>query len=187
MARRKRRPSSWLLLFFLVLIIVGIATGHWQPVLAGCSGAVAMVSSWILFKNVVICDVNRRSRPGFCTRPVKGALFGCGDHHWEKVAAWSRYLGAGYAARTMRITLPILRWQAGDALAPQATLQPGYPRARPGEATAEMRQPAPAAHVKSEETYTPSIAVQATNFYVTFFGGIATIAGLGLSIAQIVK
>lgn len=187
MARKKRRPSSWLLLFFFILIIAGAAKDQWPPILAGCSGIVAMISFWVLFRNVVICDVNRRSRPGFCERQIKGAFFGCGDHHWEKVAAWSRYLGTGYISKMMHIDLPILRWQVGDVSVPQARLRPGHSGTRPGEATAEMRQPAPAAGAKTEETYTPSIAVQATNFYVTFFSGLATVAGLGLSIAQIVK
>jgi hypothetical protein len=187
MARKKRRPSKWLLLFFLVLIVAGSAEDQWQPILAGCSGIVAMVSFWVLFKNVVICDVNRRSGSGFCTRRIKGAFFGCGDHHWEKVAAWSRYLGTGYVARKMHIDLPILRWQAHNISVPQAGLLLGHSEARPGKATAEMRQPVPDPRVEVEETYTPSITVQATNFYITFLSGIATVAGLGLSIAQIVK
>jgi hypothetical protein len=41
--------------------------------------------------------------------------------------------------------------------------------------------------MKAKETYTPSIPMQATNFYITVFSGVATIVGLGLSLAQAVK
>lgn len=184
MARKKRRPSKWILLLFIVLIFSGITTHHWEQILAGCSGVMAMVSAWILFRNVVRCDVKNRSKSGFCTHEIKGALFGCGEHHWDKVAAWSRYLGTGYIARLVHVPLPYLRWQEGRVAPPQ--IGPRF-AAPPREGTVRLKQPAPTNSVKTEGTYTPSIRTQAASFYVTFFSGLATIAGLGLSIAQVVK
>jgi hypothetical protein len=181
MARRKQHPSAWLLLFFLVLIVGGASTDRWREVMTGCSGVLVMFSTWMLFRNVVHCDVSNKSQPGFCGHRIKGALFGCNDHYWDKVIAWSRYLGTGYVARMMHIPLPILRWQADAVSAPRtaaATTNPG---------ATELGHPSPEGSMKAKETYTPSIPMQATNFYITVFSGVATIVGLGLSLAQAVK
>lgn len=184
MARKKRRPSKWIFLFFTILIFTGTVTRHWEQILAGCSGITVMVSAWILFRNVVYCDVKNRSKAGFCTHQIKGALFGCGEHQWDKVAAWSRYLGTGYIARLIHVQLPYLRWQANRAAPVQ--FGPHFATSS-GAGTMNLKQPAPAASVETQGTYSPSIRTQAASFYVTFVSGVATIAGLGLSIAQVVK
>jgi hypothetical protein len=182
MARRRRHPTAWIFLLFLVLAVAGAATDHWQELMAGCSGILVMFSAWILFRNVVYCDVKRKNQPGFCERRIKGSLFGCQDHYWEKVVAWTRYLVTGYIARRIHVSLPTLRWQADPVQTPKTW--PLSPITANG--TTEMRQPPPGDAKKVEE-YAPSIFMQATNFYVTFFRCVATIAGLGLSIEQVVK
>jgi hypothetical protein len=146
-----------------------------------------MASAWILFRNVVVCDVKRRSRPGFCERRVKGALFGCKDHYWEKVAAWSRCFGAGYPARKMHVSLPILRWQAETHSAPQSRRETSTSGMAMGADPAGAGNSATGDAPREAKDFTPSIPMQATSFYITILSGAATIAGLALSIAQAVK
>lgn len=178
MSRRKARPSRWIAGVFIVCIAYGIGAERWQPLLFGIGGVSTMFFGWLAFRGVVPCDVKNRSKPGFCTNPVKGALFGCGKHDWDKVLAWSRYLGLGVVARMLHIQLPILRWQAaGDQP------RPAMPRA----GRLSYRQPAPSNPANTDSEYTPSPFVQACNIYVGLVSGLATIAGLGLSIAELLK
>jgi hypothetical protein len=167
--RRKTRISKWVVGIFLVVLTLGASTEHWQEILAGASGIMVMLFAWVAFRNVVYCDVNKSSKPGYCTRKVRGSLFGCDDHHWHKLIAWSRYLGTGYMAGKMHITLPILRWQAGELLLDRVA-----PRAQ-GRSMGD---------IDAKEVYNPAPFVQALVIYITLLSGLATIAGFGLSIAQ---
>lgn len=177
MARRKAHPSAWVVVICLLFVALGAATRQWQEILTGATGILAMTFIWIAFRYVVYCDVNRKNKPGFCERRIKGALFGCNDHYWEKVIAWTRYLGTGYIARMMHITLPILRWQAG-ALPPPSLVPPST--------VWELKVPSSVSET-AENSYAPTPFVQAMSIYVGLFSGIATIAGFGLSIAGVVK
>jgi hypothetical protein len=171
MSRRKSHPSAWVVLTCLLLIGGGIATETWQPSLIGLGVLITLFFGWIALRNTVNCDVNRRSKPEFCEHPVKGSLFGCGDHYWHKVLAWSRYLGTGYIARKLHVELPILRWQAGvPPQPPKVVAFTRFASAIPKEA------PMP---------YTPSPFIQGVSIYMALAGSLATVAALGVSIATI--
>jgi hypothetical protein len=185
MARRKSRPSRWVIVICLGFIVAGTASHHWEELLTGVSGIIAMFFMWVAFRHVVRCDVKRKTKPGFCERQIKGALFGCNDHYWDKVLAWTRYLGAGYLARMLHITLPILRWQAGVA-APPTPSSPSEPAPRVAFASvsssATRQEPA-----RTQQVYSPSPAIQAISIYVALISVIATVAGLALSIIELAK
>ena len=186
MARRKAHPGRWVLLACLGLVIAGAASRHWQEILTGVSGVTAMFFLWVAFSYVVRCDVKRRSKPGFCEREIRGVLFGCNDHYWDKALAWTRYLGLGRLARILHIELPILRWQTGrhapgspSPIASQPIAQAAF--ASGGSATTGQGS------VESNRTYSPSPALQALSLYIGLISGIASIVGLGLSIIPFVK
>jgi hypothetical protein len=178
--RRKMRISPWLVLTAVALIIIGIASHQWAPALTGALGLVTLVLAWFAFQYRVSCDVKNATKPGFCNRSIRGALFGCGDHYWEKVWAWSRYLGTAQAARLVHVDLPILRWQVTSHPEPPhpVTLPPADT-----EASFQMSS-APSAKIKE---FSPPPALQALTLYVTLAGGLATIIGLIISIALIPK
>src|ERR1700733_363268 len=171
MSRRKTRPSKVIVLTFLCLLLIGAVFRRWELILSGLGGLMTMFFGWLAFRNVVRCDVKKRSKPGYCTRPIKGALFGCGDHHWEKVLAWSRYIGMGYVARVLHTDLPILRWQDSAeqmrvrVTTSQLALQ-GIPTAS-GATTSEA--------IATEARHEPSARVQALNIYLGLASGVMTV------------
>lgn len=171
MSRRKSRPSAWIVLICILLIGGGIATETWQPSLIGFGALVTLFFGWIAFRNTVYCDVKRRTRAGYCEHRIKGALFGCGDHYWDKVLAWSRYLGAGYIARKLHVELPTLRWQAG--------LPPRQPRVVMNSGVTSDTQK------ETQEQYTPSPFIQGVCIYAALVSSLATVAALGVSIATV--
>ena len=177
MSRRKARPSKWIVGVLLVIIAYGIGSERWQPLLLGIGGITTMFFGWLAFRSVVICDVKNRTKAGFCPNPVRGALFGCGRHHWDKVLAWSRYLGTGVIARVLHAQLPLLRWQAGGE----------QPQPIPQTGRLSYSQPTPNNSAKTDSEYAPPPFVQACNIYVGLVSGLATVAGLAFTIAEFLE
>lgn len=123
MARKKKRVSDYLALLCLALIGGGGYASDWRPILAGVGGLGLMFCAWMAFRMTVDCDVKNRTKSGYCTHKVNGLLFGCGDHHWDKVLGWSRYLGTGFLARWLHLgNFPMLRFQATPQAVPDLVL-----------------------------------------------------------------
>ena len=110
-SRRPRRDgptSPWVIGVLVVGFISGFSLGAWQVGVLSFSGLLIVVSGWIAFRVRTTCGV-ANIKGGFCKRSTRGILFGCRkDHFWEKIFAWSRYLGAAYIADKMHISLPAL-------------------------------------------------------------------------------
>jgi hypothetical protein len=175
-ARRKKiRPSRWLAGLCLFAIGAGLYRDDWRPILAGIGGLSLMLSAWLAFRVTVPCDVKNHTKPGFCTHPTRGLLFGCQDHGWEKVAAWSRYLGTGYLARRLHLhDFPILRFQATRQPAPEmAAVAPD------GLTIAAPVSVAP-------KRVTPDESKQVALFYIAVISCVATVAGTAATIVEIV-
>lgn len=179
--RRKSHPSDWVVVAVVVVLAWGVLFGNRLLIISGIAGVFTLIFGWIAFRNTVICDVKLPSRPGYCRRKVKGALFGCQNHRWEKVFAWMRYLGLGYAARkVLHSELPILRWQAGAE-----QIWPRTVAAVPHTATT-----IPALESVDTEPAQPGMPVPAVQGLSIYLGVLSSVAGLvsfGLGIIQIVK
>jgi hypothetical protein len=174
MARRKKRVSNYLALTCLVLIGGGAYASDWRPILAGAGGLGLMLCAWLAFRMTVDCDVKNKTRSGYCTHKVNGLLFGCGDHHWHKVLAWSRYLGAGLIARWLHLhNFPILRFQATRQAEP--ALVPA------GAATS------PTETVSVEGGAAAADRQQVLLFYVTAISCAATVVGAVATIVGVVR
>jgi len=129
-----------------------------------------MLSAWLAFRMTVPCEVRNKTRPGFCTHPVNGLLFGCGDHHWEKVLAWSRYLGTGVLARQLRLhNFPVLRFQASRQAVPDLV-------------PVGVAMPPPDT-VAVESGTTAAERQQVLLFYFTAISCVAAVVGTAASVA----
>jgi hypothetical protein len=94
--------------------IAGFGYGAWQIGLLGLSGLFIAFGGWMAFRVRTTCGVANR-RGGLCRRPTRGILFGCRkDHYWEKVFAWSRYVGVARLATKLKIDLPVFGHGALD-------------------------------------------------------------------------
>ena len=176
MARRKKiRPSRWLAGLCLCLIGDGVYRDDWRPILAGIGGLSLMLSAWLAFRLTVPCDVKNRTKQGFCTHPTKGLLFGCQDHGWDKVLAWSRYLGTGHLARWLHLhDFPILRFQVARQPAPEMV------SVAPDGATITAPVSAQTKRLTSDESK------QVALFYIAVISCVATVAGTAATIVEIV-
>jgi hypothetical protein len=95
-----------------------------------------------------------------------GMLFGCDRHGWDKVMAWSRYLGAGYLARCLHLdTFPILRFQ--------------MPNDRQVRAFTSLTEPDLVARHTASKGNQPTVDInkQIVLYYVTIITAIATVVG----------
>jgi hypothetical protein len=177
MARKKERVSDYFALACLALIGGGGYASDWRPILAGVGGLGLMLCGWLAFRMTVACDVKTKTKTktGYCTHQVNGLLFGCGDHHWDKVLAWSRYLGTGYLARWLHVyNFPVLRFQVAHQPAPKmvAVIPDGT---------------AAASHVPVEsEPVTTGETKQVALFYIAVISCAATVAGTAATIVEIV-
>lgn len=179
--RRKSHPSDWVIVAVLIVLAGGILYRNLLLIVAGTAGVVTLVLGWIALRNTVICDVKLPSRPGYCRRKVKGALFGCQSHRLEKVFAWMRYLGLGYVARkVLHSELPILRWQADEE-----QILPRTVAADPHTATT-----IPAHESVDTEPVQPGMpvpAVQGLSIYLGVLSSVTTVVSFALAIIQIIK
>jgi hypothetical protein len=173
--RKKTRVSDVLAVLCVAAIGIGVAASDWRPILAGVGGLCLMASAWMAFRLTVDCDVKNYSKPGFCTHKVKGTLLGCGDHHWEKLAAWSRYLGTGYVARWLHLRyFPILRFQAVRERVPEMVA------VTPDGASIPADRPLETSPAPGDERR------QVALFYFQAISCVATVAGVAATVVEIV-
>ena len=183
MARKKAHPSRWLVGFLGFLVADGIYMRDWRPSLAGVGGIAVLICLWLAFRMTVKCDVKNHTKPGFCTRDHKGMLFGCQDHGWDKVFAWSRYLGVGYFLRWLNIEgFPIMRFQAQhvDRRATEA-LDP----CSADLADQDVPELATLFGNASGADQTSSVDRQVVVFYMTAISTLATVVGTVATVIEL--
>lgn len=149
----------------IVGFISGFSLGAWQVGLLSFSGLLIVVSGWIAFRVRTTCGV-ANIRGGFCKRSTRGILFGCRkDHFWEKIFAWSRYLGAAYIADKMHVTLPAL----------------AVPGEQPSEGIPSQKGRKPVTNYEGRSDGKRDVAM----FYLTLIQTLATIVGTIIAIQSL--